>query len=118
MDLPTVKASVKSWEKAFKALHKRDPTKDDIKRDSSGIGEHLSSDSTTNSSRAIFAIPKISEISYIIPVSISGWSSVKLADRIVVYVTGQPSNTKGDPTERVPDYTHTAYPSTIEWTVL
>jgi len=41
MDLPTVKAAVKAWEKAFKAQHRRDPTKEDIKRDSSGIGEHL-----------------------------------------------------------------------------
>ena len=41
MDLPTVKAAVKAWEKAFKARHKRDPTKDDIKRDPSGIGEQL-----------------------------------------------------------------------------
>jgi thiamine biosynthesis lipoprotein ApbE len=41
MDLPTVKASVKAWEKAFKAQHKRDPTKEDIKRDPSGIGEFL-----------------------------------------------------------------------------
>jgi len=39
MDLPTVKATVKAWEKAFKARHQRDPTKEDIKKDSSGIGE-------------------------------------------------------------------------------
>lgn len=39
MDLPTVKAAVKSWEKTFKAKHGREPTKEDIKRDPSGIGE-------------------------------------------------------------------------------
>ena len=38
MDLPTVKASVKAWEKSFKAARGRDPTKDDIKKDPSGIG--------------------------------------------------------------------------------
>jgi thiamine biosynthesis lipoprotein ApbE len=55
MDLPTVKASVKAWEKAFKAQHKRDPTKEDIKRDSSGIGEHPGV-TVTDTSRAILAI--------------------------------------------------------------
>ena len=39
MDLPTIKAAVKSWEKSFKAAHGRDPTKDDIKKDPGGIGE-------------------------------------------------------------------------------
>jgi thiamine biosynthesis lipoprotein ApbE len=39
MDLPTVKASVKAWEKKFKADNKRDPTKEDIKADPSGIGK-------------------------------------------------------------------------------
>jgi thiamine biosynthesis lipoprotein ApbE len=39
MDLPTVKATVKAWEKAFKAQHQRNPTKEDIKKDTSGIGE-------------------------------------------------------------------------------
>jgi thiamine biosynthesis lipoprotein ApbE len=40
MDLPTVKAAVKAWEKRFKAEHSRDPTKDDIKRDTSDIGQY------------------------------------------------------------------------------
>lgn len=39
MDLPQVKAAVKAWEKSFKALYDREPTKDDIKRDASGVGE-------------------------------------------------------------------------------
>lgn len=39
MDLPGVKALVKKWEKGFKAEHGRAPTKDDIKRDPTGIGE-------------------------------------------------------------------------------
>lgn len=41
MDLPAVKALVKSWEKAFKSQHRREPTKDDIKQDPSGIGEAI-----------------------------------------------------------------------------
>ena len=52
MDLPTVKASVKGWEKAFKASHKRDPTKDDIKRDSSGIGEYSPAETERNKGSA------------------------------------------------------------------
>lgn len=38
MDLPQVKAAVKAWEKAFKLENKREPTKEDIKKDSGGIG--------------------------------------------------------------------------------
>lgn len=38
MDLATVKAKVKSWEKAFRAEHAREPTKDDIRKDASDIG--------------------------------------------------------------------------------
>lgn len=38
MELAQVKAAVKVWEKAFKSKNKREPTKDDIKRDSTGIG--------------------------------------------------------------------------------
>lgn len=41
MDLSAVKAAVKTWEKSFKAKHGRDPTKEDIKTDSSGICEFL-----------------------------------------------------------------------------
>ncbi|WVQ64836.1 uncharacterized protein L199_003005 [Kwoniella botswanensis] len=37
MDLPTVKAAVKSWEKSFRAREGRDPTKEDIKRDPGDI---------------------------------------------------------------------------------
>jgi hypothetical protein len=37
MNLPTVKANVKAWEKAFRAKEGRAPTKDDIKSDTSGI---------------------------------------------------------------------------------
>ncbi|WVW80068.1 hypothetical protein I302_102041 [Kwoniella bestiolae CBS 10118] len=37
MDLPTVKAAVKSWEKSFKAREGRNPTKEDIKADPSDI---------------------------------------------------------------------------------
>ncbi|KAE8539709.1 hypothetical protein D1P53_003645 [Cryptococcus gattii VGV] len=40
MDIAHVKASVKAWEKAFKAEHGRDPTKEDIKNDTSDIGAH------------------------------------------------------------------------------
>lgn len=40
MDIAHVKASVKAWEKAFKAEHGRDPTKEDIKDDTSDIGAH------------------------------------------------------------------------------
>lgn len=36
-----MKTAVKVWEKAFKAKHKREPTKEDIKKDPSGIGELL-----------------------------------------------------------------------------
>ena len=39
MELATVKAEVKAWEKAFKATQGRVPTKDDIKNDKGGIGE-------------------------------------------------------------------------------
>jgi hypothetical protein len=87
MDLPTVKASVKAWEKAFKAQHKRDPAKEDIKRDSSGIGEHPAV-TVTDTSRAILALPEISKISVIIPVSISisGRSSIELAGSFILYV--------------------------------
>jgi hypothetical protein len=85
MDLPTVKASVKAWEKAFKAQHKRDPTKDDIKRDSSGIGEHHGV-IVTDTSRTIFAISEISKISVLIPISISisGRSSIELAGSFIL----------------------------------
>lgn len=38
MDLHHVKVTVKAWEKAFKAEHARNPTKDDIKSDPNGIG--------------------------------------------------------------------------------
>jgi hypothetical protein len=38
MELATVKAKVKTWEKTFRATHGRAPTKDDIKRDASDIG--------------------------------------------------------------------------------
>jgi len=38
MDLATVKAKVKAWEKGFRATHSRDPTKSDIKADPGGIG--------------------------------------------------------------------------------
>ncbi|WRT65617.1 uncharacterized protein IL334_002562 [Kwoniella shivajii] len=37
MDLASVKAAVKSWEKRFRSKEGRDPTKDDIKRDSGDI---------------------------------------------------------------------------------
>jgi hypothetical protein len=43
MDLPQVKAAVKAWEKAFKLKNKREPTKEDIKKDSGGIGACCSS---------------------------------------------------------------------------
>jgi thiamine biosynthesis lipoprotein ApbE len=85
MDLPTVKASVKAWEKAFKAQHKRDPTKDDIKRDSSGIGEHPGV-TVTDTSRAVFAISETSKISVFIPISLSGRSSIELAGSFILYV--------------------------------
>lgn len=39
MELAEVKARVKAWEKAFRAQQGREPTKDDIKRDDSDIGE-------------------------------------------------------------------------------
>jgi thiamine biosynthesis lipoprotein ApbE len=39
MDLATVKALVKAWEKTFKSENGRNPTKEDIKADSTGIGE-------------------------------------------------------------------------------
>ena len=42
MDLPTVKAAVKAWEKAFRASHGRVPTKEDIKSDPSNISESCS----------------------------------------------------------------------------
>jgi len=38
MDLSTVKITVKAWERTFKATSGREPTKDDIKQDPSGIG--------------------------------------------------------------------------------
>ncbi|ORX33652.1 hypothetical protein BD324DRAFT_639049 [Kockovaella imperatae] len=38
-DLASVKAAVKAWERSFKATHKRDPTKEDIKNDPGRIGE-------------------------------------------------------------------------------
>jgi thiamine biosynthesis lipoprotein ApbE len=38
MDLPSVKAIVKKWEKGFKSQNGRDPTKEEIKQDPSGIG--------------------------------------------------------------------------------
>jgi hypothetical protein len=85
MDLPTVKASVKAWEKAFKAQHKRDPTKEDIKRDSGGIGEHPGM-TVTDTSRAILAIPEIGKISILIPISISGWSSIELASSFIIHI--------------------------------
>lgn len=39
MDLATVKARVKAWEKSFRGEHKREPTKDDIKNDGGDIGK-------------------------------------------------------------------------------
>lgn len=39
MDLATVKAKVKAWERAFRADHAREPTKEDVKKDPSDIGE-------------------------------------------------------------------------------
>ncbi|KAK8861506.1 hypothetical protein IAR55_002327 [Kwoniella newhampshirensis] len=39
MDIASVKATVKSWEKAFKARHGRDPTKEDIKSDPFDIAD-------------------------------------------------------------------------------
>ncbi|WVQ94635.1 hypothetical protein IAU59_001715 [Kwoniella sp. CBS 9459] len=39
MDLATVKAAVKSWEKSFRLREGRDPTKDDIKRDTGDIAK-------------------------------------------------------------------------------
>ncbi|RXK41340.1 hypothetical protein M231_01490 [Tremella mesenterica] len=39
MDLVTIKAAVKAWEKAFKVQNGRNPTKEDIKSDPGGIGE-------------------------------------------------------------------------------
>lgn len=39
MDLAAVKTLVKNWERAFKAQNHREPTKDDIKQDPSGIGK-------------------------------------------------------------------------------
>lgn len=41
MDLPAAKAIVKKWEKGFKSQNGRDPTKEDIKQDPSGIGTSL-----------------------------------------------------------------------------
>lgn len=38
MDLATVKAKVKAWEKGFRATHGREPTKVDIKQDAGDIG--------------------------------------------------------------------------------
>jgi hypothetical protein len=38
MDLTRVKGVVKVWEKSFKIVNGREPTKDDIKKDPSGIG--------------------------------------------------------------------------------
>jgi hypothetical protein len=43
MNLPQVKTAVKVWEKAFKAKYEREPTKEDIKKDPSGIGASSSS---------------------------------------------------------------------------
>ncbi|WVR03833.1 hypothetical protein IAU60_000830 [Kwoniella sp. DSM 27419] len=40
MDLVAVKATVKAWEKAFRAREGRDPTKEDIKRDPGDIAQH------------------------------------------------------------------------------
>jgi hypothetical protein len=54
MDLSTVKTAVKAWEKAFKLRHGRDPTKEEIKKDPSGIGRFGLY--TANSSRAICPI--------------------------------------------------------------
>jgi hypothetical protein len=51
MDLPTVKAAVKSWEKSFKAKNGREPTKEDIKRDPSNIGEWSRASLTTTAQR-------------------------------------------------------------------
>ncbi|ORY27476.1 hypothetical protein BCR39DRAFT_538187 [Naematelia encephala] len=39
MDLPAIRTAVKSWEKTFKSQYGRDPTKDDIKQDPSGIAK-------------------------------------------------------------------------------
>ncbi|WVF66980.1 hypothetical protein IAT40_001723 [Kwoniella sp. CBS 6097] len=39
MDLATVKAAVKTWEKSFRLREGRDPTKDDIKRDPGNIAK-------------------------------------------------------------------------------
>ncbi|WWD16585.1 hypothetical protein CI109_101013 [Kwoniella shandongensis] len=39
MDISSVKATVKAWEKGFKAQNGRDPTKEDIKADPSDIAE-------------------------------------------------------------------------------
>lgn len=39
MDLATVKAKVKSWERAFRAEHAREPTKEDVMRDPTDIGK-------------------------------------------------------------------------------
>ena len=38
MELTTVKAEVKAWEKAFRARQGKAPTKEDIKADNGGIG--------------------------------------------------------------------------------
>lgn len=39
MDLTSVKAAVKAWEKSFVAAHGRKPTKEDVKSDPGDIGQ-------------------------------------------------------------------------------
>lgn len=50
MDIAHVKSRVKAWEKSFKAEHGRDPTKEDIKNDTSDIGAHSTTHLVTPSS--------------------------------------------------------------------
>ena len=89
MDLPTVKASVKAWEKAFKASHKRDPTKDDIKRDSSGIGECSLADrnkgSADGTSGTVLVIPPLDKGHFGLSITKSSrsWSHFELPSSFI-----------------------------------
>ncbi|OCF57991.1 hypothetical protein L486_04018 [Kwoniella mangroviensis CBS 10435] len=66
MDLPTVKAAVKSWEKSFRSREGRDPTKEDIKRDPGDIASQyalyrkLTKASSSSSSQSLRPPPSSS----------------------------------------------------------